>query len=94
MSTKSKSLTIKNDGKTKTGNTVLIGTPVISGTGMAAFSVTSACPAELLPKQSCKLTITFSPGEVLGQQQAMLTVTTNAAGLHMVNLEGTGKQPK
>ncbi len=93
LSSKSRVVTIRNVGNAKTGKTVIIGTPRISGPGATAFSVTSDCQTPLAPKESCKLSVTFNPGQILSQQQATLTVISNTAGLpRTVTLQGSGRR--
>ncbi|MHB8382716.1 MAG: protease pro-enzyme activation domain-containing protein [Candidatus Binataceae bacterium] len=93
LSSKSKFVIIRNPGNVKSGKTVSIGTPVISGPGAAAFSVASACQKPLAPKQSCRLSVTFNPGNVLSRQQAALTVSSNTTGLpRIVTLRGAGQK--
>ncbi len=92
---KSKLVTIKNAGSKKSGNTVQIGTPTISGSGAADFSVTSGCQVPLAPQKSCKLSITFSPGQATSTEDATLGVLDNVAGPEvMIPMTGSGKAPK
>ncbi|MHB8384030.1 MAG: WD40/YVTN/BNR-like repeat-containing protein [Candidatus Binataceae bacterium] len=92
---KRKIITIRNAGSKKTGNTVQIGTPTISGPGAAAFSAASGCQVPLAPQKSCKVSITFSSGQSASTQSAMLGIVDNVAGPQVaIPLTGTGKAPK
>jgi uncharacterized repeat protein (TIGR03803 family) len=64
----------------------------ISGVDAVDFAETTACPATLMPGQSCQLTITFTPG-ASGARIASLTISGKDAGgavRLVINLTGTG----
>jgi hypothetical protein len=86
-----KTVTISNRG---TGQ-LLVNSISISGANAAEFSQTNDCTA-MAPKDSCSVTVTFTPTLPFGKKVASLTITSNDAkkGLISVNLSGQASAPK
>jgi 6-phosphogluconolactonase (cycloisomerase 2 family) len=87
---KAKTVTIKNDGKKKTGVAVSI-----EGESTAPpFTVKSECDKTLEPGKSCKVSVTFTPPDTTAQS-GTLTINDDVTGSpQSVGLSGTGKAPK
>jgi len=79
---------------TNIGNGALnISSVGLTGVNVGDFAETNNCPATLAPKNSCNISITFTPTAV-GARAAAVTVTDNAPGSpQTISLSGTGTQP-
>ncbi len=79
---------------TNIGNgTLSISSVSLTGANVADFAETNNCPASLAPKNSCNISVTFTPTAV-GTRAAFVTITDNAPGSpQMISLSGTGTQP-
>ena len=89
---KTKDVTIKNDGKSKKGVTVQI---VSESSSNPAFSVTQECSTALLPGKSCVVKIAFTPGADTKTQSGDLTISANLEGsAPTVTMKGSGKASK
>jgi Abnormal spindle-like microcephaly-assoc'd, ASPM-SPD-2-Hydin len=73
------------------------GTTPVTFTSIVAigdFSIVNGCGATLGPKGQCKVTVQFTPSAP-GASYGVLTIKSNANNPEaVVNLSGTGKQPK
>jgi hypothetical protein len=76
---KPKSLTLKNDGKKKTGAILKISGETVSS---SAFAIKKSCKKSLKPGKNCKVSVTFKPPDT-SPQTAVLTIVDDA---------GTGSQ--
>jgi Abnormal spindle-like microcephaly-assoc'd, ASPM-SPD-2-Hydin len=89
---KTKNIKIKNAGKKKTGVSVTIDTPTLSGTGAPAYTVTSGCQLALAPGKSCKIAVTFGPGQSTETQTGSVGIVDNVIGPEVsIPVTGTGK---
>jgi hypothetical protein len=89
---KTKDIKIKNSGKKKTGVDVTIDTPTLSGTGEAAYTVTNGCQVPLAPGKTCKIAVTFSPGQSTATQTGSVGIVDDVAGPEVtIPVTGTGK---
>ncbi len=88
---KAKRVTIKNVGSKKTGLAVNIESESASS---SVFAVFSGCVEMLMPGQSCKVSVTFTPPNTM-EQRARLLIHDNVIGSpQSVPLSGTGKAAK
>jgi Bacterial Ig-like domain (group 3)/Divergent InlB B-repeat domain/Abnormal spindle-like microcephaly-assoc'd, ASPM-SPD-2-Hydin/Domain of unknown function DUF11 len=86
-STRVKTLTFKNSGKT----TLDISGIGVTGADPNDFTQTNNCPSSLTAGSNCEFTVTFAP-KATGARSATLTVSDNAAnGSQSVTLSGKGQ---
>lgn len=86
-----RTVTIKNDGKKKTGLAVTIDRESASP---SVFTVKSPCETTLAPGKSCKVSITFTPTETK-ESIGNLKIYDDADGSpQSIGLSGTGKAVK
>ncbi len=83
------SLRISNVGDP--GNDLSVGTPTLSGTGAADYTIGSGLPANIVPGAFIDVAITFDPS-VAGSRPAQLTIPSNDPGMasRVIDLSGTG----
>jgi hypothetical protein len=89
---KSKSVTIKNDGNKKTGLAVTV---TMETASPSVFAIKSQCKKTLKPGKSCKVSVTFKPVDDTTAETGSLMIFDSAIGSpQTVALSGMGKAPK
>ena len=90
------SVTLKLSNPAKHGSPITFGNPLatVPATSPQEFGFPTGatnCPAQLLPKKTCKLTVLFAPASQ-GPMSSALTIFDNAGNAsQVVHLQGTGK---
>ena len=89
-SSKQIAITLSNTAKTEGEGSISIGTPTVPGG--PPFSVSSSNCTLLAPKQTCSVTVAFSP-KTAGAASAFLTIPANASNAPLsIKLTGTGRR--
>lgn len=82
-------VTLTNNGTTP----LTIGSIVVTGAAAGDYVASSTCGATVAPGANCAITVTFTPGAILGRNAAV-TITDNAGGSpRSVPLSGNGINP-
>ncbi|MGC1400797.1 protease pro-enzyme activation domain-containing protein [Candidatus Binatus sp.] len=87
------SVTVKISNPAKHGSPITFGNPpaAVPSTSPQEFGFATNCPAQLLPKKKCKLTVLFAPS-LPGPMFSTVTIYDNAANANQtIELQGTGK---
>lgn len=89
---KSKSVTVKNNGNKKTGLPVTV---TMETASPSVFAVKSQCKKTLNPGKRCKVSVTFKPVDDTTAETGSLMIFDDATGSpQLVGLSGMGKAPK
>ncbi len=93
VTSKPKTLRIKNADKKKTGLAVTIVSEGLSASP-SPFAVTSQCATTLEPGQSCRVSVTFTPPDTTEQTATLMIYDNDVGSPQSVSLSGTGKAAK
>jgi hypothetical protein len=91
MSSKPKTVKIKNTGS---GKTALAVTIEMESTSPSAFAMKSECKKTLKPGKSCKASVTFNPTDTTPQIGSLIIYDDLTGSPQIVGLSGTGKAAK